>query len=371
MESPATVQFAGGVGDSVRDWFVENLRIMMAERGYTSVDEQAGAGDDARGVALHPIDPGAPRGYRRKSRAIFVVGVTAVDTIPAHVLKVAYPLLVRSLSNLFILLVRSGPGDPHPEAHFVTLERGHYTLRYQGDDRTFFEGVLDRLAPLATSQLVIDNHFQADLPEELWEGDEYTAAIYRAGRWMDAMQLLPAPVPIQELLPPRDYRHVQRLFGLGGLSYGNVSARRDAETFWMSASGVDKSHLRVVGEEILLVTGYDTERGAIQLRVPPHVQPRRVSVDAIEHLMIYREHPAVGAILHIHAWIDGIASTEVNYPCGTIELAQAVADLVRESPDPTRAVIGLKNHGLTITGPNLDEILERIESRVSRDVPMS
>ncbi len=66
--------------------------------------------------------------------------------------------------------------------------------------------------------------------------------------------------------------------------------------------------------------------------------------------MIYREHPSVGAILHIHAWMEDIASTRINYPCGTIELATGVADLVRQAPDPGHAVIGLRNHGLTITG---------------------
>jgi len=64
------------------------------------------------------------------------------------------------------------------------------------------------------------------------------------------------------------------------------------------------------------------------------VEPRRVSVDAIEHWMIYQEHPGVGAIVHVHAWVDGIEATDVNYPCGTEELARAVADLVRAEDDP-------------------------------------
>ena len=150
-----------------------------------------------------------------------------------------------------------------------------------------------------------------------------------------------------------------------------MSARFDAERFWMSASGVDKSDMRVVGEHICFVEGFDAERRLIRLRVPAHVTPRRVSVDAIEHYMIYREHPDVGAIVHIHAWMDDIVSTEINYPCGTVELARSVADLVREAPDPGRAVVGLKNHGLTITGPSLDEIFERIDGRVTARVPMS
>jgi ribulose-5-phosphate 4-epimerase/fuculose-1-phosphate aldolase len=164
---------------------------------------------------------------------------------------------------------------------------------------------------------------------------------------------------------------VQRLFGIGGLSYGNASARHDGDAFWMSASGVDKSHLQVIGREILMVTGYDQARGVIRLSVPPGIKPRRVSVDAIEHLTIYREHPEVGAILHVHGWVPGATSTEAVYPCGTEELAREVAALVADAPEPGRAVIGMKNHGVTITGSSLDEILERVGPHIVRQVPMS
>jgi ribulose-5-phosphate 4-epimerase/fuculose-1-phosphate aldolase len=208
-------------------------------------------------------------------------------------------------------------------------------------------------------------------------GDEQTRQLGRAGERLAALDLLPAPFPIEEILSERDLRHVQLLYGIGGLSYGNLSARRQPPTdrglgpeFWMSASGVDKAHLRHVGREVLLVRGYDPQRDAMVLAVPAGVTPNRVSVDAIEHWMIYREHPGVGAIVHVHAWIPGTPATAVNYPCGTLELAEAVADLVRRAPDPFRAVVGQRNHGLTITGPDLDEIFERIDGRVVRQVPM-
>jgi len=48
-----------------------------------------------------------------------------------------------------------------------------------------------------------------------------------------------------------------------------------------------------------------------------------------------------------------------------------VADLVRQSPDPSRAVVGQKNHGLTITGHSLDEIFARIDGKIVRAVPMN
>ena len=79
--------------------------------------------------------------------------------------------------------------------------------------------------------------------------------------------------------------------------------------------------------------------------------------------MIYQAHPDVGAILHVHAWMEGIAATDINYPCGTQELAESVADLIDREPDPAHAVIGLRNHGITATGDSLTEILDRIQTR--------
>jgi hypothetical protein len=53
-----------------------------------------------------------------------------------------------------------------------------------------------------------------------------------------------------------------------------------------------------------------------------------------------------------------------------VELADAVAQLVREAPDPGHAVVGQRNHGLTITGESLNEILDRIDGKLVRNVPM-
>jgi ribulose-5-phosphate 4-epimerase/fuculose-1-phosphate aldolase len=300
------------------------------------------------------------------------VGLAGVAEPPEDVLRAGYPLMVRALANLCVMV---SDQDGSPAAHFVTLEQGTYTVHHNGNDDEFFAAVFERMEPLASSRLVIANEFRTDLPEELWEGDDHTRQIRRAGEHLDALDLLPAAFPIEEILSERDLRHVKLLYGIGGLSYGNASARRTADgtlgpEFWMSASGVDKSALTDVGKHILLVQGYDAERDTMILSVPPDVKPNRVSVDAIEHWMIYNEHPEVGAILHVHAWMEGIDSTEINYPCGTVELAGAVAQLVREAPDPGHAVVGQRNHGLTITGESLDEILDRIDGKLVRNVPM-
>ncbi|HEX6032088.1 MAG TPA: class II aldolase/adducin family protein [Tepidiformaceae bacterium] len=347
-------------------WFVEGLCGEMRRLGHTPCEDPPAAR-----LVLNVTSLEQPAAYRRrKTQTTYSVGILEGYEEPEDFVKAAYPLLVKSLSNLAIYLVWNGT---QMDAHFVTMEQGHYVVRQDPSkpDDVFFQEVFERLSPLVTAQLVINNVYVPDLPEELWAGDELTRQCQWAGEQLDEMNLLPAPWPVQDLLSERDLRHVMLLYGIGGLSYGNLSVRRDATSFWMSASGVNKARLQEVGRDILLVTGFDAEQHAMTLSVPPNVKPRRVSVDAIEHYMIYREHPDVGAIIHIHAWMDGTKSTHINYPCGTRELALSVSELVRRAPDPSRAIVGLKNHGLTITGHSLPEIFERIEGKVIPQVPMS
>ena len=316
-------------------------------------------------LVINLIDPRDPKPFRRKARGTFVAALHEQPERPADVLQLNYPLMVRALSNIMLCYV---PGEG---VWFTTMERGHYGVEATDGEAALADSVIERLAPLAKSRLVIDNEFRTDLEPELWNGDEITQQIIEAGHRLGELDLLPAPFPIEDLLDEREIRAVKRLYGIGGLSYGNLSARKDAKRFWMSASGVDKSKLEIPGRDILLVSDYDEVNGRMILSVPPNVEPRRVSVDAIEHWMIYQAHPDVGAILHVHAWMEGIAATDVNYPCGTEELATAVAELLAREPDPAHAVIGLRNHGITATGESLPEILDRIEPKVLRQVPMT
>lgn len=343
--------------------FAEGLEATLRRHGHA----RAGEPEEA-GLVIHGFDADEPTSFRRRSRSVFLVGLTLTGPISEPPLERGYPLLVRSLSNLLVGLTDAGA---RPRAHFFTPERGHYEVAGDGvGGADYFESVYRRIEPLATATLVVDNVFDPDLPPELRDGDETTEALCRAGERLGQLDLLPAPFPLQEVLPPAELRHLRKLFGIGGLSYGNLSVRAGADRFWMSASGVDKSRLREVGRDVLLVKGYDPERNAMLLSVPPDVEPRRVSVDAIEHWTLYREHPEVGAIVHVHAWMDGVQVTDFNFPCGTRELADAVAERVRRAPDPSRAVVGLKNHGLTITGRSLEGIFERIEGRIVPQVPM-
>lgn len=350
--------FAGTPTSSTFRRFADELGASLERAGFERTSEPGSAD-----FVVNLIDPDAPKPFRRRSQGTFVAAIHERPDVPDDILKATYPLLVRALANIVLCYV------PDEGVWFTTMERGHYGVH--AEPERIAEATVERLAPLARSRLVIDNEFRTDLEPELWDGDEVTEEVRTAGVRMGDLDLLPAPFPIEQLLDERDLRHVKRLYGIGGLSYGNLSARKDERRFWMSASGVDKTRLEVPGRDILLVSDYDAERNRMVLSVPPGTEPRRVSVDAIEHWMIYQAHPGIGAIMHVHAWVEGIPATDVNYPCGTRELATSVAELLAREPDPDHAVIGLRNHGITATGESLTEILDRVQPRVLRQVPMT
>ncbi len=346
------------------DWFQmmqDGLTDAMIRQGHEWVADHGGAE-----LVFHHVDPTHPRPFRRRSQAVFVVGLVEGPPLGASPITEAYPLLLRSLSNLLVY----GTESMRAGATLVTPELGCYRVAHDTPDTSWFDRLYTYIHPLASSHLVIANFFDWDLPQSLAHGTSTTVALREASRTLAKWHLFPTPYPLRDMLSPQDYRHLQRIFGIGGISYGNLSARHDAKRFWMSASGVDKGAIGTVSRDILLVTNYDEARGAMRLSVSPGSHPLRVSVDAVEHWQIYQSHPAIGAMIHVHAWMDGIASTSINYPCGTVEMGQAMAELLARDPHPERTVIGLRNHGITATGPSFHDILERLQGRIQTQVPM-
>ena len=223
---------------------------------------------------LHFVDPDAARPYRRKNAPTFVVVLAELDDaarrhaphrLPAARARAGEPVRDGEPVGRRFDRRSSSPSSRAPTPSTPAPATTQY----------FFKSVFSRVEPLASSRLVIGNEFTADLPDALRDGDDITRQITRAGERLAALDLLPAAFPIEEILSDRDLRHVKLLYGIGGLSYGNVSARRLTSArasrepqYWMSASGVDKSALHEIGRDILLVTGYDAERDVMQLRVP-------------------------------------------------------------------------------------------------------
>lgn len=354
---------AGPQATSWQETIISGLADTLERRGHTRNE-----GASFPQLVLHPVSWEAPRPFRRQSRATFVVAVAEAPE-GTEPLTVGYPVLIRSISNLLIFGGLDSRGRPW--AYLITPELGCYRLPPDANQDQWFANLYERLAPLAESRLVIDNLFDEDLPDEIANGTNVTREMTWASRVLAEWDLFPTPFPVSDLLPPRDYRHLQKLFSIGGLSYGNLSARHDQEHFWMTASGVDKGKIGTVSQDILLVKGFDPEANAMRISVRPGSFPHRVSVDAIEHWGIYRTHPTIGAMVHVHAWVDDIPTTSINYPCGTVEMGQAMSELLDRDPNPGRTIVGLKNHGITATGPDFRDILSRLEGKVRAQVPMA
>jgi ribulose-5-phosphate 4-epimerase/fuculose-1-phosphate aldolase len=352
--------------DALRDRLAGRIVEAFRARGHAEV----GAAD-APAFVLNLTALDAPRPARRRNPSSFVVSMVSGGAGDTDLRARCYTALVRSLSNLLICVTPAGAAPVAPAACFTTPEAGFSRIAFDAD------AVYHRMLAVVGSHLAIGNRIDPDLPRRLWTPSAVVRRMQRAGRALDGLGLLPAPFPLERILGEAERRQVFRLYGLTGLSYGNLSAREAVPelgpvTFWMTARGVDKSRLEAVGRDVLLVKGFDAAGGTALVSAPPGFDPRaRVSVDAVEHERIYRGFPAVGAVVHVHAWMDGVPCTRQVHPCGSRELADEVADLLRRCPDPARAVVGLVNHGLTITGPDLDEIFRRIRGRLRTQVPMA
>ena len=95
------------------------------------------------GGVLNAVDADEPHSFRRRSKEIFVVGVAELPDSPGDMLRAGYPLLVRSLSNVFVPIARNGGG---PEAYLITMEQGFHQIAGEADDATFFARVVDHAA---------------------------------------------------------------------------------------------------------------------------------------------------------------------------------------------------------------------------------
>ncbi len=318
---------------------------------------------------LNLIDLDNPKAYVRKGQEEKVISIALLKTCRTDMKSACYIALVKTLSNMLFSIVDDGRDD-YITGYSITPEVGF--VRFSFSPEKMFEYML----PVISSHFVLRNKIDQDLDiKEDQKIPEIDDLIIFA-KDLKVLGVLPAPFPLTKYLDQDLIDHLFRLYQIKGLSYGNLSIRNDyyktaGTSFWMTARGVDKSQLQGLGKDLLLIKGYDELNGEMLISVPPAHDPRvRVSVDAIEHYMIYREFPQTGAIVHVHAWIDNILYTTQTYPCGTRELAENAVELLRATPDPGRAEIGLKNHGITITGTDIRDIFTRIKGRLKITVPM-
>jgi ribulose-5-phosphate 4-epimerase/fuculose-1-phosphate aldolase len=342
----------------------DNLAEEIARKGNELVSQ-----DSNSNFVLNIIDIESPKAFRRKTQEEMVVSITLIREPVEDLKALCYVALVKSISNMLFCISLTG-GNELQKAYSITPEVGFLEFKYDPS------AIYTYMYPVISSHFVLRNKLYDNLlfnsDETIHEVEELKAY----GKELGSLGVLPAPFPLANFLEKDLIDQLYRLYQIKGLSYGNLSIRNVSYnlwniSYWMTARGVDKSNLKGFGKDILLVKGFDKDNGEMQVSVPQVFDPRiRVSVDAIEHFMIYREFPGVGAIVHVHAWIDDVMCTTQTYPCGTFELAENVVELLKKTSSPERTEVGLKNHGLTITGPDIKDIFSRIRGRLKIKVPM-
>src|SRR5690242_18729910 len=174
LDERLTFTTAGETSSAFVSWYAQRLRDVMTHQGHIhrmlngalvmdAVPEGAPADprDQVR-LVLNLGDIERVRPIRRSGQGTFVVTIVEGADDEREIMKAAYPVLVRSLSNMVIYNTRV---DGVLESHFITIEQGHYVVRHAGDEQDFFERIYDRIQPLACSHLVINNEFVPDLPD--------------------------------------------------------------------------------------------------------------------------------------------------------------------------------------------------------------
>ncbi|VAX24536.1 hypothetical protein MNBD_IGNAVI01-3093 [hydrothermal vent metagenome] len=351
---------------TLRDSFAEKLAETFIDHGH----ELSESPDNVQFI-LNLTSIENPKYYRRKSKYIAVITIVAEEIETSNMRASAYTTLIKSLSNLLLYLKPHRANDlTAGRVYFTTPEAGFYSTDFDLDK------IYKAIMPIASARFATDNKFETDLPVECWETTPIVEEMKHYGKVLNNLGVLPTPFPLNEVLAEEELNHLYKIFGITGASYGNLSARENfpelGETaFWMTGRGVDKSNISIVGKDVLLVKEFNFDNGEAVLSMPVGFNPKaRVSVDAVEHALIYKTFPEVGAIVHVHAWLDDIICTTQNYPCGTTELAKEVVEMIELSENPNQTIVGLKNHGLTITGYSLDDIFKRVIPKLKTEVEM-
>src|SRR5262245_53950351 len=88
----------------LQKWFVDGIERELLNHGHPKPTN--GTPPE---LVLNVIDPVRPRPFRRNAQGTFVVSIVQVEEEPEDLLRAAYPVLVRSLSNLLVYITGHRP----------------------------------------------------------------------------------------------------------------------------------------------------------------------------------------------------------------------------------------------------------------------
>lgn len=175
--------------------------------------------------------------------------------------------------------------------------------------------------------------------------------------------LVKEPIRVAQLEDLNSWR--QRLYKLdligvleNGVGFGNLSVRLPgSDQFIVSGSGtgkfdsLDESHYSKVVE-------FDLKRNWLKC-----VGLTPASSESLSHAAIYSSDKEANAVIHVHCremWerlLGRVPETGEHAECGTVELAEEIARLFRETDVSDKKIIVTAGHedGIVTFGRDLDE----------------
>jgi ribulose-5-phosphate 4-epimerase/fuculose-1-phosphate aldolase len=148
-----------------------------------------------------------------------------------------------------------------------------------------------------------------------------------------------------------------------GIGYGNISAKMgDGNSFYISGSATGGLS-QLYPEHFALVEKCDFEKNKVWCRGEIDA-----SAETMSHAAIYRNIPAVNAVIHIHhlkLWeksIGKLPTTSKEVPYGTPEMAEEIGQTLRKNPSMQNGVIVMGGHeeGLIAFAGTLEEAAHHI-----------
>ncbi|MBU0732222.1 class II aldolase/adducin family protein [Patescibacteria group bacterium] len=134
---------------------------------------------------------------------------------------------------------------------------------------------------------------------------------------------------------------------------GNLSFRTENGCI-ITGTGTDLGKATIY--DLVEVTGFNEEKKEIQAK-----GIKEPSSEAFLHLKIYQKIGKINAVFHGHTLdIPNVPVTDKEYPYGTLELADSVADLAEK----TNFLIA-KNHGFFSLGRTMDDAGKQIINKIN------
>jgi hypothetical protein len=134
------VAFWGPGDDPALSGFREALRTEWLRRGYEFVEGT----DPSAACVFNFVNPDDPKPFRRRQRSTYVIAVHTVPDVPADLLRHEYPMLVRALANLAMLVVPGGEERSEDE-YRVLLEKSGSRLTRVIPTRTPSGSILEAI----------------------------------------------------------------------------------------------------------------------------------------------------------------------------------------------------------------------------------